>query len=153
MLYVLGKVRGAILHRAVTVVRRADKEKAATGTELAVRGDKPSPKNDKTNNRKSTTMKFMISWQFHQGKLHEGYSKFFKMTPEQDAADRGSRIKQIGRWHDLARGRGVVICESDSAEAVANWALNWNSLLDADVVPVLDDDETRALGKTREKGS
>src|SRR5258707_7638228 len=68
-------------------------------------------------------MKFMITWQFHQGKLHEGYSQFFKMTPEQDAADRGSRIKQIGRWHDLARGRGVVICESESTEAVANWAL------------------------------
>ena len=98
-------------------------------------------------------MKFMITWQFHQGKLHEGYSQFFKMTPEQDAADRGSRIKQIGRWHDLARGRGVVICESDSAEAVANWALNWNSILDVDVVPVLDDNETRALGKSRETSS
>jgi uncharacterized protein DUF3303 len=98
-------------------------------------------------------MKFMITWQFHQGKLHEGYSQFFKMTPEQDAADRGSRIKQIGRWHDLAGGRGVVICESDSAEAVANWALNWNSILDVDVVPVLDDNETRALGKSRETSS
>jgi hypothetical protein len=97
--------------------------------------------------------KFMITWQFHQGKLHEGYSQFFKMTPEQDAADRGSRIKQIGRWHDLARGRGVVICESDSAEAVASWALNWNSLLDVDVVPVLDDNETRALDKSRETSS
>jgi len=98
-------------------------------------------------------MKFMITWQFHQGKLHEEYSQFFKMTPEQDAADRGSRIKQIGRWHDLARSRGVVICESDSAEALANWGLNWNDLLDADVVPVLDDNETRALGKSREKSS
>jgi hypothetical protein len=98
-------------------------------------------------------MKFMITWQFHQGKLHEGYAQFFKMTPEHDAADRGNRIKQIGRWHDLARGRGVVICESDSAEALANWALNWNGLLDADVVPVLDDNETRALGKSREKSS
>jgi hypothetical protein len=36
---------------------------------------------------------------------------------------------------------------------VANWALNWNSLLDADVVPVLDDNETRALGKSREASS
>jgi hypothetical protein len=60
---------------------------------------------------------------------------------------------RIGRWHDLARGRGVVICESESAEAVASWVLNWNSLLDADVVPVLDDNETRALGKTREASS
>ena len=83
--------------------------------------------NNETNNRKNITMKFMITWQFHQGKLHEGYSQFFKMTPAQDAADRGSRIKLIGRWHDLARGRGVIICESDSAEAVANWALNWNT--------------------------
>ena len=48
-------------------------------------------------------MKFMITWQFHQGKLHEGYSHFFKMTAEQDAADRGSRIKQIGRWVELDR--------------------------------------------------
>ena len=95
-------------------------------------------------------MKFMITWQFHQGKLHEALSRFSKMTPEQHVADRGSRIKQIGRWHDPARGRGVVICESENAEAVANWALNWNSLLDADVVPVLDDNETRALGKSRE---
>ena len=119
--------------------------------EVIVRGSNNSHAD--INNRKKPIMKFMITWQFHQGKLHEGYSQFFKMTPEQDAADRGSRVKQIGRWHDLARGRGVVICESDSAEAVANWALNWNSLLDVDVVPVLDDNETRALGKSRETSS
>jgi hypothetical protein len=73
------------------------------------------------------------------------------MTPEQDQADQGSSIKLIGRWHDLARGRGVTICESDSAEAMANWALNWNSILDVDVAMVLDDNETRALGKKRAK--
>ena len=73
------------------------------------------------------------------------------MTPEQDQVDHGSAIKLIGRWHDLPRGRGVAICESDSAEAVSNWALNWNSILDVDVAVVLDDDETRALGKKRTK--
>jgi len=98
-------------------------------------------------------MKFMITWQFHPGKLSDGLAHFAQMTPEQDQADRGSSIKLIGRWHDLARGRGVAICESYSAEAVASWALNWNSLLDADVVPVLDDNETRALGKKRAKGA
>ena len=75
------------------------------------------------------------------------------MTPEQDKADRGSRIKLVGRWHDLPRGRGVAICESDDAEAVANWALNWNSVLDADVAVVLDDKETRALIQRRAKRS
>jgi len=98
-------------------------------------------------------MKFMITWRLHEGKIHEGYSRFFQMTPEEDAADRGSRIKLIGRWHDLARGRGVLICESDSADAVANWCLNWNSILDVDLAPVLDDNETRALGKARPKSS
>ena len=75
------------------------------------------------------------------------------MTPEQDQADRGRSIKLISRWHDLARGRGVAICESDSAEAVTNWALNWNTILDVDVGVVLDDAETRALGKKRAKKS
>ncbi len=93
-------------------------------------------------------MKFMVNWQFpNGGKLHEALAHFSKMTPEQDAADCGSKIKLIGRWHDLARGRGVAICESDSAEALANW----NSLLDVEIVPVLDDKETRALGKARAK--
>jgi hypothetical protein len=96
-------------------------------------------------------MKFMITWQFQPGKLHDGLSYFSQMTPEQDHADQGSNIKLIGRWHDLARGRGVAICESDSAEAMANWALNWNSILDVDVAMVLDDNETRALGKKRAK--
>jgi hypothetical protein len=34
---------------------------------------------------------------------------------------------------------------------LANWALNWNSRLDVEVVPVLDDKETRALDKARAK--
>ena len=96
-------------------------------------------------------MKFMINWKFHPGKLHEGLAVFSKMTPEQDAADRGDRIKMIGRWHDVGRGRGVVICESDDAEAVSAWALNWNAIMDCDTAIVLDDAETRALGKKRAK--
>ena len=94
-------------------------------------------------------MKFMITWQFHDGKIQEGYAHFCKMTPEQDAADRGSRIKMIGRWHDLAGGKGVVICETDSADALANWALNWNAIMSTQVTPVLDDAEVRALGEKR----
>lgn len=94
-------------------------------------------------------MKFMITWQVHPAKLEEAYSLFSQMTPEQDAADRGSQIKQLGRWHDVVRGRGVTICESDSAAAVANWCLNWSGLLDLDLAVVLDDNETRALGKSR----
>ncbi|NOT60852.1 MAG: DUF3303 family protein [Acidobacteria bacterium] len=98
-------------------------------------------------------MKFMVTWQIHQGKIQEAYALFSAMTPEQDAADRGSQVKQIGRWHDVVRGRGVTICESDSASAVSNWCMNWSGLLDLDIAVILDDDETRALGKARAKSS
>ncbi len=96
-------------------------------------------------------MKFMITWKLHPGKLHDALVHFSQMTPKQDLADRGSSIKQIGRWHDLVRGSGVAICESNSAEAVSNWILNWNSVMDFDIAVVLDDSETRALGKKRAK--
>ena len=96
-------------------------------------------------------MKFMLTWQLHEGKIQEAYDAFSKMTPAQDAADRGKAIKLIGRWHDIASGRGVVICETDSAEALANWSLNWSDVLTTEAVPVVDDNEARALYKTRAK--
>jgi hypothetical protein len=94
-------------------------------------------------------MKFMVTWRVHPDKRHEALKVFSKMTSADDAADRGPKIKLVGRWHDLARFTGVAICESDDAEAVAAWALNWNGVLDLEVVPVLDDDEAKALGKKK----
>jgi Protein of unknown function (DUF3303) len=92
-------------------------------------------------------MKFMLSWKLHRGKDDWGCRRFAKLTPEEDQAERGDEIKLIGRWHDPIRGTGVVIVETDSAEALSSWALNWNDVMDIDIVPVLDDQETWALGK------
>jgi hypothetical protein len=69
------------------------------------------------------------------------------MSPEDDKADMGEKIRLIGRWHDVAHSKGVAIFESDDTEAISNWALNWNSVLDLELTPVLDDAETRAFGK------
>ena len=96
-------------------------------------------------------MKFMITWECHAGELGDALAHFSQMTQEQEKRDRGAGVKLIGRWHDLVGGRGVAICESNSAEAVSNWALNWNSILDFEIAVVLDDQETRALGKKRAK--
>jgi hypothetical protein len=96
----------------------------------------------------SSIMKFMITWQFQPGKLHDTLAKFAQMTPEQDQALMGKEIKLIGRWHDLTRGRGVCIVESNNAEAVSRYSLNWNGVVDLDASVVLDDAETRALGKS-----
>jgi len=93
-------------------------------------------------------MKFMITWQFHPGKLQETLARFSQLTPDQDQALMGKEIKLIGRWHDLVRGSGVCIVESNSAEAVSRYSLHWNAAMDLQTSIVLDDAEARALGKT-----
>lgn len=94
-------------------------------------------------------MKFMLTWRLHQEKRQQALKGFSAMTAADDAADMGPKIRLIGRWHDVAGGAGVAIFECDDAVAMSNWALNWNPILDATVTPVLDDEETRALGKSR----
>ena len=93
-------------------------------------------------------MKLMVTWQMHPGKLQDTLAKFAKMTTEEDQALAGKKVKLIGRWHDLARERGVAIFESDNAAAFSKYALAWNGFMDLDVAVVLDDEETRALGRS-----
>ena len=94
-------------------------------------------------------MKFMVSWRIHPDKRQAAFNAFSQMTAEDDKKDMGSKIKLIGRWHDLSEFTGVAICESDDAQALAGWALNWNNVLDVKTVLVLDDDEARAVGKKK----
>ncbi len=98
-------------------------------------------------------MKFMLSWKVHPDKRQDALAGFAQMTAQDDAADMGDSVRLIGRWHNIAEFTGVAIYESDDPVAMANWALNWNSILDAVVTPVLDDEETRALGRSRLQSS
>ena len=94
-------------------------------------------------------MKFMVTWRVHPDKRQAVFSAFSQMTAEDDKKDMGDKIKLIGRWHDLSQFSGVAICESDDAQAVASWALNWNNVLDTQTVVVLDDQEARTVGKKK----
>ncbi len=95
-------------------------------------------------------MKFMLTWEVHPEKRHEVFKAFSQMSVQDDQADTGKKIKLIGRWHDVARFAGYALFEADDAKAMANWALNWNSNMDIlDVVPVLDDEEAREVGRGR----
>ena len=94
-------------------------------------------------------MKFMLLYKLHPEKRHDALKGFSNMSPEDDKNDMGDKIKLIGRWHDVAHSKGVAIFESDDTEAISNWVLNWNSVLDVEIAPVLDDAETRAFGKKR----
>jgi hypothetical protein len=70
------------------------------------------------------------------------------MTAEQEQALMGDSVKQISRWHDVARGTGVAIYETDDAAALTRYSLAWNEFMDLDISVVLDDDETRAVSKS-----
>ncbi len=94
-------------------------------------------------------MKLMASWRVHEDKRHDALKAFSQMTAADDRADMGDKIKLIGRWHDLVGFTGVAIFETDDPEAIPNWLLNWNNIIDIEVTPVLDDDETRAVGKAK----
>lgn len=94
-------------------------------------------------------MKFMLTWRVHPDKRQAALDIFSQMTSEDDKKDLGDNIKLIGRWHDLSQFTGVAICESDDPQALANWALNWNGVLDIQTALVLDDEEARAVGKKR----
>jgi uncharacterized protein DUF3303 len=94
-------------------------------------------------------MKFMMTWRVHDHARNDALTAFSQMTAEDHLADIGENVRLIGRWHNLAEFTGVAIYESDDPIAISNWALNWNSILDCEVSPVLDDEETRTLGLRR----
>ena len=94
-------------------------------------------------------MKFLVKWRVHPDKRHDIFKVFSQMTDADDAADRGSKVKLIGRWHDLASFTGVAVAETDDPQALASWAMNWNGAIDLEVSSVLDDDEAKAVGKAK----
>lgn len=97
---------------------------------------------------KDTPMKFMITWSTHTAHRHEVFKTFAAMTDANDETDHPG-VTVIGRWHDVAAGTGVAICESDDAAAVQGWGINWNGALDIEVRPVLDDQEARNVIRNR----
>lgn len=94
-------------------------------------------------------MKFMVQWRVFPELRHDVLKGFSMMSDDDLKNDLGDEIKLIGRWHDVSRFEGVAICECDNAQAIANWALNWNNAMELETSVVLDDDEIRALGKAR----
>ena len=94
-------------------------------------------------------MKFMVKWRVHPKKRQKVLKGFSMMSDSDLQKDLGEKIKLIGRWHDISKFEGVAICECDDPYALANWALNWNSVMNTETSVVLDDDEVRAIGRKR----
>jgi len=94
-------------------------------------------------------MKFMVTYSIHPDKRHQALQAFSQMTTVDDQADLGEKITLIGRWHNLGGGTGIAIVESNDAQALASWAINWNHIMNLEVKPVIDDAEARAVGKQK----
>ena len=95
---------------------------------------------------KGMSMKYMIQWRIHDDKRHDGMKAFAAMNSAEDEPGL-SGVNLIGRWHDVVGFTGVAIVETDDSKALGRWLLNWNSIIDIDATPVLDDQETRELGR------
>ncbi len=94
-------------------------------------------------------MLLMVSWELYPETKMDAFTAFSQMTDEDDAADLGSDVTMIGRWHDLASGAGTAIVESTSVEAVYSWVLNWAPMITSTVTPVLDDEAARRVVKEK----
>ncbi len=94
-------------------------------------------------------MLFMNTWRAHAGKIHDTYKAFAEMPSGDGVGDGGSQINIIGRWHNMASGSGVVVYETDDPKAMAQWALNWNEVLELTIEPVVDDETAKAIGREK----
>src|SRR4029450_1198355 len=84
---------------------------------------------------------FMVHWTVHADKRHQVLAQFAQMPFEAYMKHQGEKIKVFGRWHDFVRLQGWGLVETDDTEALQRWLLQWNSALDIDVAPVVDDEE------------
>jgi hypothetical protein len=96
---------------------------------------------------KEVVMLFMIEWEVNHDQKMETFGAFAGMTEADDAAvEQAHGFTQIGRWHDIANGRGVAIVEAASSEALHGFLMMWTGGLSTlDITPVLDDAGARAV--------
>jgi len=54
-------------------------------------------------------------------------------------------VTMVARWHDIAGGRGVAICETDDPLAVTRWCRAWNDMLEFEIIPVISDEQLASV--------
>lgn len=59
-----------------------------------------------TNQRERLTMKFMVTWTLHPGKVHDAIAQLSRMTLKQEMSGLAAPVKLLGRWHRLVQGTG-----------------------------------------------
>jgi hypothetical protein len=81
-------------------------------------------------------MKYMTIWQISPENIEAVIDRFKTADPQPPDG-----VTLVGRWHEMASGKGFSLIESDDPVAVARFVNAWADLVDQQLVPVLDDAE------------
>ena len=69
------------------------------------------------------------------------------------ARDRGRMLPQglryVDSWVEASLSRCFQLMECDDARLLQDWLLNWNDLMECEIVPVVPSKETRELVESR----
>ena len=73
---------------------------------------------------------------------------FASMSKEDDARE-SVGVELLGRWSDVGRASGYLICRAESYAAVVSWMYNWVPMATCSIKPICDDNTARqiVLGK------
>jgi hypothetical protein len=88
----------------------------------------------------------MATWSIPQDKWLPVLKKWVSMSP-QERTNAGEDVRIVGRWFDIAARTGVGIFESSDLAAVSRYIAQWNSYMEIDLVPVLDEEEVTAVAQ------
>ena len=87
---------------------------------------------------------YMASFKFYPEHKMTAYTTFANLTEEQDKADAGA-CRNLGRYHDLGAGSGIIIAAAKSEKDLYAWAFNWAPLCEVRIVPVLTDKDAQDI--------
>ena len=94
-------------------------------------------------NREKLNMLFKMAWTHSPEARDRTIKQFMEtggMPPE--------NIELVSRYHNLDGTGGFAILESSDAAALADYALDWNGLIEIVITPIMDDETIAGvLGK------
>ncbi|MGZ8396879.1 MAG: DUF3303 domain-containing protein [Rhodoplanes sp.] len=89
-------------------------------------------------------MLFMVIERFRDRDAKAVYRRFRdqgRMMPE--------GLTYVGSWIEANFDRCFQLMECDDARLLQEWLLNWNDLMECEIVPVVPSKETRELVESR----
>ena len=89
-------------------------------------------------------MLFMVIERFRDRDAKAVYRRFReqgRMMPD--------GLSYVGSWIEANFDRCFQLMECDDARLLQDWLLNWNDLMECEIVPVVPSDQTRELVQSR----